>query len=168
MDLAITRILVPVDFSACSERALAHAVALAARLGASLHLLHIVEDPIATGVWGGETVIPDLPELRRELVEDAERRLEPYREEAERARVPIVSIARLGLAAISIVEHAESLGVGLIVMGTHGRTGMAHLLMGSVAEYVMRHAPCPVLTVRAGVRDVESEAVVHAVAGSRR
>ncbi len=168
MGLTISRILVPVDLSAYSERALEYAIALAGRLGASLHLLHVVEDPMATGVWGGETVIPDLPELRQELVDDAERRLVAYREAAERVRVPVVTTVRLGLAAITIVEHAKSLGVDLIVIGTHGRTGLAHLLMGSVAERVLRHAPCPVLTVREGAqREQASAAEVHAMVEAR-
>jgi glycine betaine transporter len=168
MDLTISRILVPVDFSAYSERAVEYAISLAGRLGASLDVLHVVEDPLATGVWGGETAIPNLTELREELVEDAERRLVPYCDAAERAHVPVVATARLGLAAITIVEEAKSLGVDLIVMGTHGRTGVAHLLMGSVAERVLRHAPCPVLTVReAARREQASGAEVYATAAPR-
>jgi glycine betaine transporter len=168
MDLTISRILVPVDFSAYSERALEYAIALAGRLGASLHLLHVVEDPIATGVWGGETVLPNLTELREELVDGAERQLVTYREAAERAGVPVVSTAQVGLPAISIVDHATSLGVDLIVMGTHGRTGMAHLVMGSVAERVLRQAPCPVLTIREAARRAPAGgAEGHAVVGAR-
>ena len=148
MDLAISRILVPVDFSAYSERALEYAIGLAGRLGASLHLLHVVEDPIATGFWGGEMVIPNLTELREELVHGAERQLVSSREAAERAGVSVVSTVQVGLPAITIVDHAKSLGVDLIVMGTHGRTGMAHLLMGSVAERVLRASTTPLLIVR--------------------
>jgi nucleotide-binding universal stress UspA family protein len=168
MNLTISRILVPVDFSAYSERALEYAIGLASRFGASLHLLHVVEDPIATGVWGGETVLPDLTELREELVKGAERQLVTYREAAARAGVSVSSTALVGLPAITIVDHAVSLGVDLIVMGTHGRTGMAHLVMGSVAERVLRHAPCPVLTVReAARREPAGVAEVHATVGAR-
>jgi glycine betaine transporter len=152
MNLTISRILVPVDFSTYSERALEYAIGFAGRFGASLHLLHVVEDPIATGVWGGETVLPNLTELREELVNSAERQLEKYREAATRAGVPVVSTAQVGLPAITIVDQATSLGVDLIVMGTHGRTGITHLLMGSVAERVLRHASCPVLTIREAAR----------------
>jgi nucleotide-binding universal stress UspA family protein len=168
MNLTISRILVPVDFSAYSERAREYAIELAGRFGASLHLLHVVEDPIATGVWGGETVIPNLTELREELVDGAERQLVTYRDAAARAGVSVVSTVQVGLPAITIVEHAKSLGVDLIVMGTHGRTGMAHLLMGSVAERVLRHAPCPVLTIReAARREQAGAAEVHAMVGAR-
>ena len=165
MYLTISRILVPVDFSAHSESALRYAIALASRVDATLHVLHVVEDPIATGAWGGETVIPNLTELRQELLDDAERRLAAYREEATRAQVPVVTVARMGLTSHTIVDYAKAINIDLIVMGTHGRTGMAHLFMGSVAERVLRHAPCPVLTVRAGAGVEEAhEAMAHAVA----
>jgi glycine betaine transporter len=169
MNLTIARILVPVDFSAYSERALEYATALAARLGASLHLLHVVEDPIATGAWGGETAILNVTELREELLADAERRLVSYCDAAKRALVPVEPAVRLGLTAITIVDHATSLGADLIVMGTHGRTGMSHLLMGSVAESVLRHAPCPVLTVREGERrEPANGPEAHATAAAKR
>lgn len=170
MPLTISRILVPVDFSAPSEHALRYARELASRLGASLHLLHVVEDPAAAGAWSAESMPPDLAELRTELVADAERRLLVYRSEAERAQVPVVTAARIGLTSHTIVDYATALNIDLVVMGTHGRTGVAHLVMGSVAERVLRHAPCPVLTVRADVRlDEPEDAMAHvaAVRGSR-
>ena len=165
MSLTISRILVPMDFSAHSEHALRYATALATRLGASLHLLHVVEDPATTGAWSAESMPPDLAELRTELVADAERRLRVYRGEPEHTQVPVVTTARMGLTSHTIVDYAAALNIDLIVMGTHGRTGIAHLLMGSVAERVLRHAPCPVLTVRAGVRVEEpEEAMAHMAA----
>jgi nucleotide-binding universal stress UspA family protein len=148
MNLTISRILVPIDFSAHSEFALRYAAALASRVGASVELLHVVEDPIATNVWGSETVLPDLTEVRAELVADAERRLLEFQDKAERQGVAVLTTVRMGPTAHTILEHAREAHVDLIVMGTHGRTGVAHLFMGSVAERVLRHAHCPVLTVR--------------------
>jgi len=169
MDLTISRILVPVDFSVHSEFALQYAIALAHRLNASLHLLHVVEDPVATGALAPEGVFTDLDELRAELIADAERRLLTYRGQAERAQVPVVTAARVGLTSPAILEHAKTLNVDLIVMGTHGRTGVAHLFVGSVAERVLRHAPCPVLTVREGARREEmDEEFAHAAVGVRQ
>lgn len=169
MYLTISRILVPIDFSAHSEYALQYAIALAGRLDASLHLLHVVEDPLASGAWGPEGVLPDLTELRAELIADAEQRLLAYRGEAERAQVPVVTAARIGLTSHTIVDYAKTLNVDLIVMGTHGRTGVAHLFVGSVAERVLRHAPCPVLTVREGESgDAAHEEMVHAAVAARR
>jgi nucleotide-binding universal stress UspA family protein len=169
MGLTISRILVPVDFSAYSERALDYAIALAARLDASLHLLHVVEDPMVTGALVPEGVMTDFAELRAELMADAEQRLLAYRGQAERAGVPVVTAARWGFTSATILEYAAGLNIDLVVMGTHGRTGMAHLLMGSVAERVVRQAACPVLTVRHGVGGEEQvEPLEHAVVGSRQ
>jgi nucleotide-binding universal stress UspA family protein len=167
MYLTMSRILVPVDFSTHAEAALQYAIALAGRLDATLHILHVVEDPIATGAWGGETVIPNLTELRRELLDDAERRLAVYRESASRAQVPVVTVARMGLTSHTIVDYAQALDIDLIVMGTHGRTGMAHLFMGSVAERVLREAPCPVLTMRPGTRGEQTDDALSHVTARR-
>ena len=150
MNFAISRVLVPVDFSPHSELALRYATALAGRLGASVDLLHVVEDPIAAGAWGSEIQIqiPNLSDLRKTLIEEGERRLERCWASAGGPGVHMVKTVRMGPAADAITEYAKALGIDLIVMGTHGRSGLAHLFMGSVAERVVRHAPCPVLTLR--------------------
>jgi len=148
MDFAISRILVPVDFSPHSERALRYATALAGRHGASVYVLHVVEDPIAAGAWSPDVDIPNLRDIQKALVEEGERKLERYRTIGEGQRVPTVTAALMGMTAQTITEYAKNLGMDLIVMGTHGRSGLAHLFMGSVAEHVVRHAPCPVLTLR--------------------
>jgi nucleotide-binding universal stress UspA family protein len=144
----ITRILVPIDFSAHSERALDHAAALAKTFGASVELLHVVEDPFAHGGWGSEMYIPDITQTRQAAIEDAERQIEATRTAIADRRVPIVTSVRMGRPAPTIIEHADAVNANLIVMGTHGRTGVARMLIGSVAEQVVRTAHCPVLTVR--------------------
>lgn len=165
MRLTISCILVPMDFSGHSEFALRYATALASRVGASVELLHVVEDPIASVVWGSETVLPDVTELRTELVADAERRLLELRDTVEGQRVPVRTTVRIGPAAHTILEYAQAAGIDLIVMGTHGRTGVAHLFMGSVAERVLRHSHCPVLTVRdAGRAEQPREQIARGVA----
>jgi len=151
MDLAISRILVPIDFSPHSEVALRYGTALASRVEASVDLLHVVEDPVATGAWSSAIAIPNLSELREQLIDEAARRLERYRAPAAGARVPMRTAVRAGPPAHTITEYATTLGIDLIVMGRHGRSGLAHLVMGSVAERVLRHAPCPVLTLRSDV-----------------
>ena len=137
-----TTIIVPTDFSYASDAALGYARMLATRFGASLHLLHVVDEP---GSWS--EVYAALPEIQRRLAADAARRLE-----AMAACLPppvrVSSAVVCGAPVPSIVKEAEARGANLIVMGTHGRRGMGHLLLGSVAERVVRLAPCPVLTVR--------------------
>ena len=137
-----TTIIVPTDFSYASDAALGYARMLAARFGASLHLLHVVDEP---GSWS--EVYAAIPDIRDRLSADAGRRLE-----ALAACIPpplqVTSAVICGAPVPTIVKVAESTGADLIVMGTHGRRGMGHLLLGSVAERVVRLAPCPVLTVR--------------------
>jgi nucleotide-binding universal stress UspA family protein len=148
MTPTITRILVPVDFSAHSEMALRYATTLASQFGAVVELLHVVEDPFTSGAWSLEVYVPNLAELQENLIADAERRLAVCRAAASDQGVRVVATVRSGQAPYTIVEYAKALGIDLIVMGTHGRTGLPHPFMGSIAERVVRTAPCPVLTMR--------------------
>ena len=145
----ITRILVPTDFSQPSEHALNYARDLAHQFHASLHLLHVVNRPLLAEGLAAEAGIADGMAMGSMMVEDAKARLRNLAPEA--ASVDVL----FGYAARSIIEHASRLGVDLIVMGSHGRTGIAHVLLGSVAEAIVRTAPCPVLTVRDPVKDTK-------------
>jgi universal stress protein A len=149
MRRTITRILVPTDFGPASDAALDYSITVARQFGASLQLLHVVDDPVVGGAaWGSEVYIGSVPALRETLVDEATTTLSALRARAERDGIAAESEVRLGRPAAMIREVAEQQGVDLIVMGTHGRTGVAHLLIGSVAERVLRSAPCPVTTVR--------------------
>lgn len=141
-----TKICCPVDFSEPSHEALAQAVDIAAHGAARLVLLH-VHERAALGA-AGEVPIAD-PELEERLVHDLNQQLERYRAEAERS-VPgrAVAEAACGDPATEIVRFVQRNGCDLIVMGTHGRSGIRRLVLGSVAETVVRHAPCSVLVVR--------------------
>jgi nucleotide-binding universal stress UspA family protein len=143
-----TRILVPTDFSETSDAALAHARVLARTFGASLHLLHVVEDQLVTGPLGSEMYVPTTPGMHDLQLAEAVRDLEQGLTADDRGRLRATSAAIVGTAARTIAEYAADNGYDLIVMGTHGRSGLAHMVMGSVAEHVVRSAPCPVLTVR--------------------
>ncbi len=168
----ITRILVPTDFSEPSDAALAYGKSLAERLGASLHLLHVFEDPYTMVTYAPEVYAPIAPGLRDVAVRDAETQLANRLSAAERARFHGTTEIVTGLTAKEIVQYAKDHAVDLIVMGTHGRRGIAHLMLGSVAEHVVRTAMCPVLTVRGAltaasnrVRDAEVAAPVVAWIG---
>ena len=141
----IRRVLVPTDFSPESDAALALAKTIAAGYGASLLLLHVFEE--IGGVFAGDAYAPLPPETRAALLKDARARLTHRLSPEERTRFRATADVIVGASAPKIIDYASQQHVDLIVMGTHGRTGMAHLLMGSIAERVVRLAPCPVLTV---------------------
>jgi universal stress protein A len=142
------RILVPLDFSDSSMRALGHARTLAERFEASLELLYVVPNPFIANAASLEAGMVLPPGFLDELERDARQRLDGALTAAERERFKARSVVRIGDPLLEIVEHARVEGVDLIVMGTHGRTGVSHLFLGSVAERVVRTATCPVLTVR--------------------
>lgn len=156
----ITRILVPVDFSEHADRALEYALTLAKSFRAWVELLHVVEDPFAAGGWASEVYVSDLDGLRQRALGDASKQLDACRSAILGEGVPVLATVRMGAVAQTIVEYAKAVDAHLIVTGTHGRTGLAHLMLGSVAERVVRTAPCPVLTV--GTSDVTRK--VHAAA----
>jgi universal stress protein A len=146
MTESITRILVPVDFSAHSDRALRYAARLAGQLGASVELLHVVEN-IPYGAFS-EVYVPNIPDLMQEMVNDGVQRLTSLKTARFPHGADVETIVFVGHPASAIVDHARAGGFDLIVMGTHGRTGLSHIFLGSVAEQVVRAAPCAVLTVR--------------------
>jgi universal stress protein A len=144
----IRKILVPLDFSPSSDHALAYARALAKDFGASLHLLHVIEDRLMTGPWPNEVYLGELPRLRKGLIDEAEQRLSAFASSTATTGLEVTAEVLIGGPSQAIVERAAAPDVDLIVMGTHGRTGITHFLIGSVAERVVRHAPCPVLIAR--------------------
>lgn len=141
------RILVPIDFSAPSDAALDYARHVATRFGGSLHLLHVAEDPYRA-LYSAEVYVPEVEGWRDEILSDAIARLKDRLRASDLTELHATVDAIIGTPAACIVEYAGARGMDLIVMATHGRGGMSHLLMGSVAERVVRTAPCPVLTVR--------------------
>lgn len=124
-----------------------YARALADGFGASIHVLHVLEEPFLHG-WAGEGFIPDVEGLRMSLREHAAAQINKALTDTDRERFRAVLVTRFGVPFVEIVRYAKELDIDLIVLGTHGRGPVAHMLMGSVAERVVRKAPCPVLTVR--------------------
>jgi len=144
----VTRILVPTDFSPLSDAALEYARLIAAKWGASIHLVHVLEELIDTASFGSEVFVPDSPEVRAARFKEAQERLAHRVGTGEREQPRATTEVLAGSSTRTIADYAAEHGFDLIVMGTHGRTGLAHLVMGSVAERVVRTATCPVLTVR--------------------
>ncbi|NLF07662.1 MAG: universal stress protein, partial [Pirellulaceae bacterium] len=132
----------PTDFSDCSERARTYACELAKRFTAELHLLHVVV-PLPIPVH-----MSTVPEELLEPEESARQALESWNDPAYEAARKVVRTIVTGTPFIEIVRYARENQIDLIVVGTHGRSGLMHSLIGSVAERVVRKASCPVLTVR--------------------
>jgi nucleotide-binding universal stress UspA family protein len=135
------RILFPTDFSPASEAALKWATSLARDSGATLFIVHVEEPPLAYG--GGELYYGGGDEVNREELRKSLIHVVP----TDHA-VPYEHVLLVGDPADAIIQAAEKEDADLIVMGTHGRTGLTRLLMGSVAEAVVRKAKCPVLTIK--------------------
>jgi nucleotide-binding universal stress UspA family protein len=150
---SITSILVPVDFSETSDAALHYAIEMGRVFGARLYLLHV---PGETGEhFEANFPIGQFTTVGRERLAN-----ELASEESALLR-PEYAI-RIGTPVDEIIRYAGARDIDMIVMGTHGRTGVAHLLMGSVAEQVVRRAPCPVLLVRHRKGSVRSQLPVPA------
>ena len=144
-----THILVPLDFSPASDEALVRAKQLARQFNARLTLLHVVVDPKARGTWTADIYVPAIPEVRDLLVNTARAQLAAAVTDAERDHLQVTFDARVGAVADVILEITRAHHIDLIVMGTHGRRGLSHLVMGSIAERIVREAPCAVMTTHA-------------------
>lgn len=142
----IAQILVPVDLGESSERSLDYARMLARPFHASLHLLHVVPNPYVT--MTSDAYMPPPQDFLDDLESEARNRLNALLTDSDRSEFKADAVVEVGNPLCAIVEFAKARKIDLIVMGTHGRTGVAHLMLGSVAERVLRTAPCPVLTIR--------------------
>jgi nucleotide-binding universal stress UspA family protein len=147
--IRIKKILEPVDFSKPASAALRHATVLAKEHRAQIELLHVVE---ALSYAPMLAVSVDMEELREMHEAHARQELDRIAAELRRQRVRVTTVIKVGRPSAAIAERAKNDGADLVVMATQGRHFVQHLLLGSVAERVVRAAPCPVLTVRAGVR----------------
>ncbi len=146
--LRIKKILLPTDFFPCANQALDHALYLARKYGAEFHMLHAIvlhdDDPHNPAAH-----IVNLEEIHDRLKELAEANMNAAIRERDDGGVKILMEQRRGVSAADVIlTYADDEEIDLIVMGTHGRRGLGHLLLGSVSEEVVRMADCPVLTIR--------------------
>ena len=148
MQFQIKRILVPMDFSEHSQKALRYALAFAAQFVAEVTLVHIVEQMVYPGDWMYPPLaVTDFATEKREQVLARLRALD------HGSGVKTQHVVRLGRAWQEVIEIAREMKSDMIILATHGYTGLKHVLLGSVAEKIVRHAPCPVLSVRPEERD---------------
>ena len=146
MTIQIQRILLPTDFSDYSTAATKYACELAARFNSELHILHTLEQHLsATPAFGFGL---DIPTFVSESKVAAEKRLAGLIDSGWSVGRTVIRTVTEGSPRVEIVRYAREANIDLIVLSTHGRTGLSHVMLGSVAESVVRTAPCPVLTVR--------------------
>ena len=143
----LRKILVPVDFSPNCQEAILYARHFAEQFGAEICLLHVVEPVVVANDFGYLPVLP--ADLEEQRLEGAGKELRALANSLG-AGVPVESKVRLGRAWKEITDSARTLPADLLIVSTHGYTGIKHALLGSVAEKIVRHAPCPVLVVRLG------------------
>lgn len=145
--VSLQRILVPVDFSHSARYSLDIAVNVAEKFGARIYLLHVFEMPFDYLHW--LNIEMDESELYSSIQAEMDEALNDLVRQFARPSVPIEPLfIENGVPFVEIIRIAKELAIDLIVMGTHGRSAIPHLLIGSVAEKVVRKAPCPVLTPR--------------------
>lgn len=145
MTPTIRKILLPTDFSESSERAVEYAAMLAKSLGASVHLIHVLEDPLMVGTaWHAA----DVTAVRERRYQEGRAALAALASTLHRPADMVSIEVRTGTAADEIADAAIDYGCDVIIMATHGRSGFSHLVLGSVTEAVIRRAHCPVLAVR--------------------
>ena len=162
----IQHILVPTDFSPASDIALQYAIDLAQRLGSHVHLLHVIDEAGVSDVYPEVVYFPEVPAIRDRLINEAAAELQKALTRCSSVGVQATTEILNGVPARSIAQTATTRGTDLIVMGTHGRGAIAHLMLGSVAERVVRIAPCAVLTVRDSSRLADVLALERVAAGA--
>jgi nucleotide-binding universal stress UspA family protein len=146
--MEIRTILLPTDFSDCGNYALSYATSLARTFGASIVCVHVIEPIVPTVGYSGMTEPLPIADITEQLEDSAERELPRLAECEEAAGLQIEELIVHGEAASEIVRVAKEREIDLIVISSHGRTGLGRILFGSTAEAVVRHATCPVLVVK--------------------
>ena len=146
--IAIKNVMVATDFSKTSETALEYGRAFARTFGATLHVVHVVASAF-TQMTDSEYVVLNFEELLREIHGASQKELNKLVRDDDRRELHACAVVTTAHdAAHGVSTYAKDEKIDIIILGTHGRTALAHMLMGSVAEKVIRMAPCPVLTVR--------------------
>lgn len=147
MRIELRKICVPTDFSESADHALVYGATLAQNFGAELHLLHVVQDidafvtePTGLAGWSSAEILQDMTKAAADQVATVASKLPP--------EIKVAKAVRNGVPFHEINRYAAKEQIDLVIMGTHGRTGLKHFFLGSVAERVVRSSPCPVLTIR--------------------
>ncbi|MGA9405773.1 MAG: universal stress protein [Bacteroidota bacterium] len=155
--IALRKILVPIDFSDYSKKALHYAIPFAQQFNAAIYLLYVVEPTIYPADFSFGQI--GMPNVENELRTKGEQELQELITNEIKGAVPAEAFVKIGLPFVEVVSFAKDEKIELIIVATHGHTGVEHVLFGSTAEKIVRKAPCPVLVVRSDERDFVDERV---------
>ncbi len=139
------KILCPVDFSQFTQDVVNYALDLAKKYGAELHIMHVVPNMTYFTPYESFLTPENLVAIEKNIQDEVERNFTKLLKED---KVPTKRVIKTGVPFVEIIDYARSESIDLIVMGTHGHTGLEHILIGNVAEKVVRKSPCPVMTIR--------------------
>jgi nucleotide-binding universal stress UspA family protein len=139
------KIVCPIDFSEYSSEIVAYAVSIAKKFDAELHLFHVIPNLNYFTPYESFLTPENLVAIEKNIGTEVDR---DFGKIMEKIDIPVKKIIKTGVTFVEIIDYVKTEGIDLIVMGTHGRSGIEHILIGSVAEKVVRKAPCPVLTIR--------------------
>jgi universal stress protein A len=142
----IKKILIPLDFSDHTDEIVSYGVQLARRFQAEVHLLHVIPNLDYFTPYESFLAAESLVSVQKDIETEVTKDLQAVAQKIE--GVPVKQAIHSGVAFLEIIDYVRTEGIDLIVMGTHGRGGIEHILIGSVAEKVVRKSPCPVLTIR--------------------
>jgi len=144
--IKLDKILIPTDFSDFSQQALQYGLSFCREYKAKMVLLHVIEDPFYPSTGGSFGF--DMADFFARMQEESDRKMQELIPAAQQEGLSVERMITRGTPFLEIIRVAKEEDVDMIVVATHGRTGLAHVLMGSVTEKVVRKAPCPVLVVR--------------------
>lgn len=149
-----SRILVPVDFSEFTDDIVRYATEIAQRFGSSIHLIHVIPNMDYFTPYESFMAAENMVTVQKGVEAEVQRDLEKVA--ATITGIPVTKVIRTGVSFVEIVEYVKSEHMDLVIMATHGRGGLEHIIIGSVAEKVVRKSPCPVLTIRPAKRQFKA------------
>lgn len=146
------KIVCPVDFSEFTDEIISYALSIAKKFEAEVHLLHVIPTLNYFTPYESFLTPENLISMERNIENEIEK---DFQKIIKKVDMPVKKVIKTGVTFVEIIDYIKAENMDLVVMGTHGRSGIEHILMGSVAEKVVRKAPCPVLTVRPKGKDFQ-------------
>jgi len=140
------KILVPLDFSDYTDEIMHIAVEIAQKFGSTIHLLHVIPNMDYFTPYESFLSVENLVKIQRDIESEVGKDMDVVAKAIK--DIPVTKAIHTGVVSLEIIDYVRTENIDLVVMGTHGRGGLEHMLIGSVAEKVVRKSPCPVLTIR--------------------